>query len=152
MEMKRIVAILGLLAAVLAATIVGCSGEAHITVKLDDGQTLRVWDVEELPEIESIVEEGVTLLDLVDISLACKDYEGDNYEFIDACRAVPEGARWTKVEIRGADESVLLVWERVAQIFERPITLEIEDGKAKLVEALGDLELEEVEEVVITLQ
>ena len=153
MTTKRIVAVLGLVAVLLTAIAVGCSGDGPtITVKLDDGRTLRVWEVEELPKIESIVEEGATLLDLVDISLACKDYERDDYEFIDACKDVPDAARWTSVEVRGADGLVTLGWERVSQIFDRPITIEVKMGKAKLVVALGTLEIDEVEEVVITLQ
>ena len=81
-------------------------------VRLADGRTLRVWDAEELPNGEPQADGGPSLLDVVNITLDCKDYEDESYEYIDACNAVPDEAssRWVAVTVLGSSGTQTFPW------------------------------------------
>ena len=72
---------------------VACGGTSELViVELDGGRTLREWDSSQLEKVEPQTQFGPSLLNVIDISLECAQYEDDEYEFIDACRDVPSGA------------------------------------------------------------
>ncbi len=88
--MHRLALVLGLS---IIALLVACGGTStHVLVELEGGRTLREWDSSQLEKVEPQTQLGPKLLNIIDISLRCADYEDDKYEFIDACRSVPSGA------------------------------------------------------------
>ena len=102
--MRKVSAIPVLAAVVMAAMVALACGSPAFVVKLDDGRPLRIWDGDQLDEY-ALYSESHSLNDVVNISLQCKQYEDSDYEFIDACRSVPDGAAVWVVEVRGEYDS-----------------------------------------------
>ena len=127
-----------------------------ITFQLSDGRTLGVWDIDELLKVEPQTEGGGPMFaDVVNISLACKDYEDDDYEYIDACRNVPDEPdfSWTHVEVRGADRVRTLAWGQVAYLG-GPFLRVTQDGTASLVDPAAGAqgEVKAVSQVIISIR
>ena len=83
----------------------GDVGRDEIRFTLGDGMTLGIWDEEELLNVEPQYEGGPALADIITIVLSCKVYEPNSYEYIDACRDVPDDFLWIAVEVRASNNT-----------------------------------------------
>ena len=98
--MRKVSAIPILAAVIMAAMVaLACAGPAFV-VRLEDGRPLRIWDGDQLEEY-ALYSESHSLNDVVNISLQCQQYEDSDYEFIDACRSVPDDLSIWVVEVKG---------------------------------------------------
>ena len=98
--MRKVRAIPILAAVVMAAMVaLACAGPAFV-VRLEDGRPLRIWDGDQLEEY-ALYSESHSLNDVVNISLQCQQYEEADYEFIDACRSIPDDSSIWVVEVKG---------------------------------------------------
>jgi len=100
---------------------VACGSGVGFVVNLYDAQRdgdnpLRVWDAEELPEVETSDGGAPDLNSIVNISLQCKQYEGPDYKFIETCRSVPDNSANWVVEVKGKGESQSFDFGRSANI------------------------------------
>ncbi len=117
-------------------------------VRLADGRTLRVWDVEELPNVQPQGDGGPSLLDVVNITLSCKDYEDESYEYIDACNTVPDEAssRWGAVTVFGSSGTQTFPWPSFGY------TVRVmPDGTAAVFDPSGASVVTEIAQLIILL-
>ncbi|PKB72134.1 MAG: hypothetical protein BZY87_02030 [SAR202 cluster bacterium Io17-Chloro-G6] len=125
-----------------------CSSGVGFVVQLD-GDPLRVWDVEELPNIETASNETAPSLNsIINISLSCKVYEDSDYEFIDTCRSVPENAVQWDVEVKGDGPDQIFDFGQSANIF-----FDLDSDSADLIgPGASNSVMENVTEMIVTLR
>ena len=89
-----------------------CSSGVGFVVQID-GDPLRVWDVEELPNVETASNETFPSLNsILNISLSCKVYEDSDYEFFEAESQLP------RRRLRG-DTHATSIWIRSCERVDR---------------------------------
>ncbi len=125
-----------------------CSSGVGFVVQLDD-DPLRVWDIEELPNVETASDESAPSLNsIINISLACKVYEDSDYEFIDACRSVPDDSVQWDVKIKGDNYIQAFDFGQSANIF-----FDLDSDTPDLVGgAASNVVMKDVTEMIITLR
>ena len=98
--------------------VVGCGSSGVGFVVQLEYEPLRVWDGEELPNVETASNESAPSLNsIVNISLSCKVYEDSDYKFIRTCRTVPDDHSVWVVEVKGDGGSQSFDFGQSANIF-----------------------------------
>ena len=139
------------LAAVVFAMLgmaLACSSGVGFVVQLND-EPLRIWDVEELPNVEKASNESLPSLNsIVNISLSCKVYEDSGYEFFETCLSVPDDAVVWIVEIKGSGDPQSFDFGASANIF-----LQWSSEAVNLVDrSLTNVVVKDVTEMIVTLR
>ena len=109
-----VVPVLGvmIMAALMA---LACTSGVGFVVQLDEEGPLRVWDVEELPKVQT-GGGSLNLNTIVNISLQCKQYEDSEYKFIEACLSVSDDSSIWVVEVKGSGDPQSFDFGRSANI------------------------------------
>ena len=139
------------LAAVVFAMVrlaLACSSGVGFVVQLND-DPLRVWDVEELPNVEKASNESLPSLNsIVNISLSCKVYEDSSYEFFETRLSVPDDAVQWDVTVKGDGNTQSFDFGASANIF-----MKWSSEAVNLVDrSLTDVVVKDVTEMIITLR
>ena len=139
------------LAAVVFAMLgmaLACSSGVGFVVQLND-EPLRVWDVEELPNVEKASNESLPSLNsIVNISLSCKVYEDSSYEFFETCLSVPDDAVQWDVTVKGDGNTQSFDFGASANIF-----MQWSFEAVNLVDrSLTNVVVSDVTEMIVTLR
>ena len=139
------------LAAVVLAMVsisLACSSGVGFVVQLGN-DPLRVWDIEELPNVETASNESAPSLNsIVNISLSCKVYEDSKYEFFETCLTVPDNAVQWDVEVKGDGATQSFDFGQSAIIF-----FDLNSDTVDLVdETLNNSVMKDITEMIVTLR